>query len=186
MADVTTRSPEALHRPLRERWEYLHSWWQKTHPWGPEVKLSTTYRDRDDQEREHREGQGVKWGQSLHNYDPAYAFDFYFEDDGEAVWDRWEWYQEFGEMAKSLGLIWGGDWTSRDGPHVQMPMTFFDALDARVPELTPLPAEEYGWAVVVHLDRDVQQTIPIPEGHDVITRVDVGRKRVYVDIRLDE
>ena len=182
---MSSRDPHELHAPLRERWEYLRSWWETTHPWGPEVKLSTTYRNQDDQDREFAEGQGVKWGQSLHNYRPALAFDFYFEDDGEAIWDNWSWYLEFGEMAKNLGLVWGGDWPSRDGPHIQMPMTFIAASEGRIPELPPLPVEEYGWALVVHLDRDVQQTIPIPEGFDVITRVDKGRKRVFVDIRSE-
>ena len=29
------------------------------------------------------------------------------------------WWKEFGKQAKNLGLVWGGDWTFRDYPHVQ-------------------------------------------------------------------
>ena len=30
-------------------------------------------------------------------------------------------YEAMGEMAKALGLVWGGDWRQRDLCHVELP-----------------------------------------------------------------
>ena len=30
-------------------------------------------------------------------------------------------YQEMGELAKEVGLAWGGRWVQRDLPHVELP-----------------------------------------------------------------
>lgn len=42
--------------------------------------------------------------------------------DGEVPWDRWDLFQQIGEMGKSVGLKWGGDFSSlKDGPHLEVP-----------------------------------------------------------------
>lgn len=44
----------------------------------------------------------------------------YNTPDGDSVADPL--WQEFGRIARSCGLEWGGDWrTNREGPHVQVP-----------------------------------------------------------------
>jgi len=30
-----------------------------------------------------------------------------------------QWWQQLGAAAKAQGLVWGGDWTFRDYPHLQ-------------------------------------------------------------------
>ena len=51
------------------------------------------------------------------------------EGSGNFYKDAWDYdsiegnaaYKRLGELAKSIGLEWGGDWTFKDYPHVQMP-----------------------------------------------------------------
>lgn len=51
------------------------------------------------------------------------------EDSGHYYKDAWDYdtaeakaaYKRLGEIAKSIGLEWGGDWKFKDFPHVQMP-----------------------------------------------------------------
>jgi peptidoglycan L-alanyl-D-glutamate endopeptidase CwlK len=61
----------------------------------------------------------AKGGESYHNF--GLAFDFaVFNADGSVNWkvdDKWK---RVGQLGKSLGLEWGGDWTSfKDYPHFQ-------------------------------------------------------------------
>jgi len=78
--------------------------------------------------------------QSPHNY--GLACDFVLDVDkcpvrtrewpegsGKFYKDAWDYhspegkssFKRLGELAKSIGLEWGGDWTFKDYPHVQMP-----------------------------------------------------------------
>lgn len=59
-------------------------------------------------------------GQSLHNYRPALAFDVAFQD-GKGGFSCLDCFKQFGQIAKSYGLEWGGDWRVRDYPHFQPP-----------------------------------------------------------------
>lgn len=57
-------------------------------------------------------------GESVHQY--GRAADYVFKN-GQ---DRWTWSGEWnwdalGNCAKAVGMVWGGDWRSRDCPHVQ-------------------------------------------------------------------
>lgn len=48
------------------------------------------------------------------------AIDFYVLKEDRPVWNRTEEYETLGKIAKSLGLIWGGDWKSlNDIYHVE-------------------------------------------------------------------
>jgi hypothetical protein len=139
---MTSRDPRDLYAPLEARWDYLRSWWHREHrpSTGLSVKLSATFRDKADQDRAVAEGKSnAPFPQSLHNYNPAYAFDVFFVDAaGKADWD-FAAFRTFGTKAKSLGLVWGGDWVGLvDGPHIQMPMTWEDARDTNIPPLPPL------------------------------------------------
>lgn len=144
---MASRDPKLLHAPLREGWQWMQQEWKRR--WGddaPQPFLTCTYRSPDEQDALVERGVSrARAGQSLHNYSPAYAFDVAFDDkpqDGvgnDVTWE-WLWYERWGALAKEVGLVWGGDWQGlRDGPHVQMPMTWRDAKAGDVPTLPPLP-----------------------------------------------
>lgn len=137
---MASRNPQMLHEPLRKRWQHLKKNWDVD---GREPFLTATYRDREEQQMLYEQGKtNAKPGQSLHNYDPAYAFDFAFrKPDGTIDWS-WQLYEELGEKGKELGLEWGGDWPGlRDGTHLQMPMTYKQAEEGDIPTLPPLEKE---------------------------------------------
>lgn len=140
-----SRDPSDLHAPLLRRWEWLRDEWRRRWPDDAQPFLTDTYRDEAAQEKAYREGAShARFGQSLHNYRPAYAFDVAFMTaKGTLDWD-WRLFERWGEMGESLGLEWGGRWEAlRDGPHLQMPMTYRDAQAGRVPALPPLPRPVY-------------------------------------------
>lgn len=52
----------------------------------------------------------------------GYAVDCCFVVNGKPSWDRNLPWKLYGEAAKALGLIWGGDWkTITDWPHIEIP-----------------------------------------------------------------
>lgn len=139
-----TRNPEDMHPELRKRWEWLVDVWKEQYPNHPTPKLTCVYRDKPAQQRAYRSNKSnAQWKESLHNYKPSYALDFHFEEDNQAIWE-FEPYRKFGNNAKRLGLEWGGDWHSKDGTHIQLPMTYIDAQNANIPRLTPPERTWYG------------------------------------------
>lgn len=144
-----SRDPEDLHPKLRERWEWLVDVWKEQYPNKPVPKLSCTYRDKTAQIRVYTSGKSnANWKESLHNYKPAYALDFYFQEDGKSLWD-FELYEEFGRNAERLGLVWGGDWESKDGTHIQLPMTYVDAKNGNIPRMKPIEGTWYALQIKV-------------------------------------
>jgi len=104
---------------------------ENRHPDLPEVFLTCTYRSRVDQAISYAQGRtapgkdvtNARPGQSLHNYYPSLAFDIAFKRGKEVFWNP-PLFQQFAEIAKSLGLEWGGDWPRfQDRPHFQ-PLNF--------------------------------------------------------------
>ncbi len=60
----------------------------------------------------------AKAGESYHNY--GLAFDVVEIKNGKAIWNNPNW-KKIGELGKSLGFEWGGDWVRLvDKPHFQM------------------------------------------------------------------
>lgn len=57
---------------------------------------------------------------SKHNAEPALAVDFHISIGGKLTWALRH-YRDFGQIAKSYGLIWGGDFSFVDGVHVELP-----------------------------------------------------------------
>lgn len=52
----------------------------------------------------------------------GHAVDCCFLVNGRPSWDQKLPWALYGEMAKSQGLVWGGDWTSIvDRPHIELP-----------------------------------------------------------------
>jgi peptidoglycan L-alanyl-D-glutamate endopeptidase CwlK len=73
----------------------------------------------------------AKGGQSAHNHTEngapaALAFDIAIRNTSNSSlnWDthhpHWKW---VGEIGKSLGLTWGGDWRIRDYPHFELKLS---------------------------------------------------------------
>ena len=57
----------------------------------------------------------------LHEDGYGHAVDMCFLVAGAPSWaDRHPW-RAYGEMAKALGLTWGGDWKTPDRPHLELP-----------------------------------------------------------------
>lgn len=57
---------------------------------------------------------------SMHQW--GIAFDIYRNDKKGAYYDKDGFFDKIGELGKSLGLEWGGDWKSiKDKPHFQLP-----------------------------------------------------------------
>ena len=97
--------------------------------------LTSTYRSPETQAKLYAQGRttpgqivtsidGVS-RKSFHNFYPARAFDVCVDMDlTDAVKPSWreELYKPLGYIAREVGLIWGGGWTSfKDMPHLQIP-----------------------------------------------------------------
>lgn len=104
---------------------------------GIQAFLTCTYRSSKEQDELYAQGRtapgrkvtNAKGGQSQHNTTlngkpAARAFDIAIKGPGGALnWDiHHRHWKRVGEIGKSLGLNWGGDWTSiKDYPHFELP-----------------------------------------------------------------
>jgi len=103
---------------------------------GIQVILTTTYRSPAEQDALYAQGRtapgrkvtNAKAGQSKHNTriggkPAARAFDIAIKGPGGGLnWDaHHRHWKRVGEIGKALGLIWGGDWKTRDAPHFELP-----------------------------------------------------------------
>jgi len=57
----------------------------------------------------------------VHADDFGHAVDCTFWVDGTPSWAEDLQWRLYGEMAKALGLKWGGDWSKPDKPHIELP-----------------------------------------------------------------
>lgn len=96
---------------------------------GIHVKQSVTWRNADDQNAAHANGlSNASAGESPHNCcnddgsPNAKAFDYaIYEDNDTYVKDGTDpRYRKIGEIGKSLGLAWGGDWKHPDWDHLEL------------------------------------------------------------------
>jgi peptidoglycan L-alanyl-D-glutamate endopeptidase CwlK len=72
----------------------------------------------------------ARGGESNHNF--GIAFDVTVFDGKEPKWDGPE-YARVGDIGKSLGLEWGGDWsTIKDEPHFQLRPDWANGMSERV------------------------------------------------------
>lgn len=183
----TSRDPALLHTQLQAAWKRGRTAWAYRYPDLPQPILTATYRGPSDQERAFRTGKSkARFGQSLHNFKPAYAFDIAFLDsEGQADWS-FHLFEKMAAILEAFGLEWGGRWPGLvDGPHFQLPMTLDDARQGLVPALN-LPEEDpEPWKLVVMRNGDVEYKALIGDGEHVVKRVDPVRRRVYVDVRGD-
>ena len=97
---------------------------------GIDIIITSTYRDHDSQNALYAQGRtkpgskvtNAKAGQSWHNW--RLAFDVVPLRNGKPVWsttgDDGELWQRIGQIGKSCGLEWAGDWkTFKELPHFQ-------------------------------------------------------------------
>lgn len=93
---------------------------------GLKVKITETLRTKQEQNELYAQGRtkpgkivtSVKYPNSYHNW--GVAFDICRNDGKGAYNDNDNWFKKVGEVGKSLGLEWGGDWTKfKDKPHFQ-------------------------------------------------------------------
>jgi peptidoglycan L-alanyl-D-glutamate endopeptidase CwlK len=91
-----------------------------------DVIITSTYRDNEKQSALYKLGRtepgkrvtNANAGQSMHNY--RLAFDFVPLVDGKAEWNNTLLFIKCGQIGKSLGLKWGGDFKSiKDMPHFE-------------------------------------------------------------------
>ena len=74
---------------------------------GIDVMPFSFYRSPKEQARLFKEGKT----KTLHSKHQQWlAIDFVIVKDNKLIWERCKEYEILGEEAKSLGLIWGGDW----------------------------------------------------------------------------
>lgn len=93
---------------------------------GIDVAITSTYRSDDEQNALYAQGRttpgnvitNAKAGQSMHNY--KCALDFCPLTNGNFNWNDKALFYKVGNIGKSCGFEWGGDWTSfLDLPHLQ-------------------------------------------------------------------
>lgn len=147
---MPSRDPNDLHPELLERYVWMLDRWYELYPGQPVPFLTCTHRPASEQQALVDAGRSrAKPMRSLHNFVPALAFDVTFDPDpSDGVGNDVTWlfslYEKWGELAESVGLVWGGRWKHLvDGPHVQWPTTWQVAQAGVLPPLPPLPGAEH-------------------------------------------
>jgi LAS superfamily LD-carboxypeptidase LdcB len=86
---------------------------------GIEVMVLDTFRSADEQDKLAEQGlSGVRGGRSSHN--AGLAFDLVPVENCKPLWNDLEKYKKLGDIAKGLGLVWGGDYVNfKDYPHFE-------------------------------------------------------------------
>jgi peptidoglycan L-alanyl-D-glutamate endopeptidase CwlK len=93
---------------------------------GIDIIITSTYRDNESQNALYAQGRtksgnrvtNAKGGQSFHNY--KLAFDFLPGRNGKYDWTDLVVFKQCGEIGKSIGLEWAGDWkTFKEYAHLQ-------------------------------------------------------------------
>ncbi len=116
---------------------------------GLDILVTNTYRSMHEQSKLYNKGRTTpgnivtyaKAGYSYHQH--RLAVDFCPMLGGECAWNRTDLFTQAGEIAKSLGFEWGGDWKNKDMPHIQMTfgLSIQDLLHGKKP-----PREVKHWA----------------------------------------
>lgn len=118
MADITK-----LHPILQKKLSQLKALAKKE---GLDFIVSQTFRTQAEQNALYAKGRtkpgpvvtNAKYPYSFHNH--GVAFDFVPLTNGKADWSDLNKFKRIGQLGKSLGLEWGGDWKGfPDRPHLQ-------------------------------------------------------------------
>ncbi|WP_438712313.1 M15 family metallopeptidase [Aquimarina muelleri] len=121
---VSDRRIDTLHPKIRTKAKEFIIRAQKE--LGIQLRVTSALRTWEEQTRLYNKGRSApgkrvtnaRAGQSYHNY--GLAFDVVEIKNGKAIWNNPNW-QKIGELGKSIGFEWGGDWKKMvDKPHFQM------------------------------------------------------------------
>jgi peptidoglycan L-alanyl-D-glutamate endopeptidase CwlK len=120
---INSRNLDDLAPPAKQRAEAFIA---AAKAKGIDLLVTSTYRDSDSQNALYAQGRSTpgnivtraKAGQSWHNW--RCAFDVVPLVNGKAIWDDQVTWKKVGEIGKSCGLEWAGDWkTFKEFPHFQ-------------------------------------------------------------------
>ena len=120
---INSRSLDDLAPPAKQRAEAFIA---AASAKGIDLLVTSTYRDNESQDALYAQGRTTpgnivtraKAGQSWHNY--RCALDVVPLVNGKAIWDDQALWKQVGEIGKSCGLEWAGDWvTFKEFPHFQ-------------------------------------------------------------------
>jgi len=120
---INSRNLDDLAPPAKQRAEAFIA---AAKAKGIDLLVTSTYRDNESQDALYAQGRTApgnivtraKAGQSWHNY--RCALDVVPLVNGKAIWDDQAVWKQVGEIGKSCGLEWAGDWvTFKEYPHFQ-------------------------------------------------------------------
>ena len=120
---INSRSLDDLAPPVKQRAEAFIA---AAKAKGIDLLVTSTYRDSESQTALYNQGRTTpgnvvtkaKAGQSWHNW--RCALDVVPLVNGKAIWDDPALWKQVGEIGKSCGLEWAGDWvTFKEFPHFQ-------------------------------------------------------------------
>ena len=120
---INSRSLDDLVPPAKQR---AQAFVEAAKAKGIDLLVTSTYRDNESQNALYAQGRTTpgnvvtkaKAGQSWHNW--RCALDVVPLVNGKAIWDDPALWKQVGEIGKSCGLEWAGDWvTFKEFPHFQ-------------------------------------------------------------------
>lgn len=120
---INSRNLDDLAPPAKQRAEAFIA---AAKAKGIDLLVTSTYRDSESQDALYAQGRSTpgnivtraKAGQSWHNW--RCALDVVPLVNGKAIWDDQAMWKQVGEIGKSCGLEWAGDWkTFKEYPHFQ-------------------------------------------------------------------
>ena len=120
---INSRNLDDLAPPVKQRAEAFIA---AAKAKGIDLLVTSTYRDSESQTALYNQGRTTpgyivtraKAGQSWHNH--RCALDVVPIVNGKAIWDDQAMWKQVGEIGKSCGLEWAGDWvTFKESPHFQ-------------------------------------------------------------------
>ena len=120
---INSRSLDDLAPPAKQR---AQAFVEAAKAKGIDLLVTSTYRDNESQNALYAQGRTTpgnvvtraKAGQSWHNW--RCALDVVPLVNGKAIWDDQALWKQVGEIGKSCGLEWAGDWvTFKEFPHFQ-------------------------------------------------------------------
>lgn len=120
---INSRSLDDLVPPAKQR---AQAFVEAAKAKGIDLLVTSTYRDNESQDALYAQGRTIpgnivtraKAGQSWHNW--RCALDVVPLVNGKAIWDDQALWKKVGEIGRSCGLEWAGDWvTFKEFPHFQ-------------------------------------------------------------------
>ena len=120
---INSRSLDDLVPPAKQR---AQAFVEAAKAKGIDLLVTSTYRDNESQDALYAQGRTIpgnivtraKAGQSWHNW--RCALDVVPLVNGKAIWDDQALWKQVGEIGRSCGLEWAGDWvTFKEFPHFQ-------------------------------------------------------------------